>query len=625
MAAKSTEQAKEIVVTAIAQGATVEAACKGAGRSIKTYENWRASDADFKRRVDEVREARNAAVKAGVDPADRMMPFAEWRKKFLGRDTYPHQRAWIDVLEGRGYNPRPGETYIESSNPNRIIVNVPPFHAKSQTLTIEYATYRICMDPNIRIILVSKRQDQARKFLYAIKQRLTSTQWAALQATYAPEGGFRPTRGDGATWGADRIYVAGIDSGEKDPTVEALGMGGQIYGSRADLIILDDCIVSSNAAQFEQQITWLESEVESRAFDGKIIIIGTRIQPTDLYSELQRGDRYLSGETPWTVLRQPAVLEYADDPSQWKTLWPASSNPMETGQQAGEDGMYPAWDGPRLNAVRNAKPPRVWSLVYMQADAAEDAVFPAACVLGSVDRRRKPGPLRAGAWGHPRNGAEGMHTILSIDPAGTGEACLMVLAVERSTKKRWVLNVWLGNHTTPSWYRARIEEIVPEYNVNQVVIEQNAYASWLIHDEQIVDYLKNRGIPLGGHYTSKNKADPDFGVASMSSLFGSLRRHTDGGREVHNDDNLIQLPDPDYSAGVKALIDQLIAWQPGKQGRQLRQDGPMALWFAELKARPLVTAKDRRSDFLPNSYLSRGDRESRRVVPMDLYRGSMSA
>ena len=218
-----------------------------------------------------------------------------------------------------------------------------------------------------------------------------------------------------------------------------------------------------------------------------------------------------------------------------------------------------------------------------------------------------------------------MHTILSIDPAGTGEAFVLVEAIERSTKKRWILNAWMGTNTTPAWYRALIEEVVPQYGVNAVVIESNAYSSWLIHDEILMDYCRNRGIPISGHYTSRNKADPDFGVASMAGLFGSLRRHTDGGREVHNDDNLIMLPDPDYSAGIKALIDQLIAWQPGKQGRQLRQDGPMALWFAELKARPLVTTTDRRPDFLPNTYLSRGDREARRVVPMNLYRSAAYA
>jgi hypothetical protein len=88
----------------------------------------------------------------------------------------------------------------------------------------------------------------------------------------------------------------------------------------------------------------------------------------------------------------------------------------------------------------------------------------------------------------------------------------------------------MGNHTTPRWYAEMIETITPEYGVSEWVIESNGYANWLIHDERITNYLTPRGIPVMPHYTSKNKLDPDFGVASMSTLFGTLRRVQEGGR-----------------------------------------------------------------------------------------------
>jgi hypothetical protein len=31
-----------------------------------------------------------------------------------------------------------------------LIVNTPPEHAKSTTITVNYTTWRICQDPNIR-------------------------------------------------------------------------------------------------------------------------------------------------------------------------------------------------------------------------------------------------------------------------------------------------------------------------------------------------------------------------------------------------------------------------------------------------------------------------------------------
>jgi hypothetical protein len=622
------DKAKDKAIALLNEGKTVEQAMKVIGRSMGTWENWRRSDPAFKQRVDDLRAvkaARKAALTGDSDKDPFSYSFAEFRKEFLGQDTYRHQQAWCDLIETGEYTPRVGEFFYQA-DPSRILINVPPFHAKSMTLTVEYCVYRICMEPNVRILLVSKKQEQAKKFLYAIKQRLTSTTYSKLQATYAPEGGFRPERGDGATWGANMFYVAGVDSGEKDPTVEALGIGGQIYGSRADLIILDDCVVLSNANEYEKQIQWLESEVENRVRDGKIIIVGTRLATTDLYSELTNGERYLSGSSPWTVLRQPAVLQFADDPKDWVTLWPETTSPMEVGQAPNERGTYDAWPGHRMARERDKKPPKVWSLVYQQQDVAEDAVFNPRCVMGSVDKRRKAGPLKAGAWGHPRNGMEGQYVIASMDPAMTGDTFTLVGAVDRKDNMRRILNAWVQPSPTPAYIRNLIEEVTDMYGVNEWVIEQNAFQLFLIYDEDIQQFCRSRGVKITPHYTSRNKQDPDFGVASVAPLFGSLRRmHEGAGRADHNGDNLIELPDPDQAQAVKTLIEQLIAWQPGKLGKQLKMDGPMALWFFELRAREVLgVGKRRQRQFLDNPYLSRGDKERRVVVPMDSFRYASS-
>jgi hypothetical protein len=619
----TTAQAKNRVLDQVANGTRIVDAMRSVERSMGTWENWKRSDAEFKAKVDAIHAVRAENKKRGVEEGEdpRTLDFATWRKRFLGQDTFRHQQAWINLIESGEYTPVEGEFY-QGSDPTRIIINVPPFHAKSMTVTVEYVTYRICMNPNIRVIIVSKKQEQAKKFLYAIKQRLTSNNWSALQATYAPEGGFRPERGEGATWGANMMYVAGVDSGEKDPTVEAIGIGGQIYGSRADLIILDDCVTLGNANEYEKQIQWLESEVENRVRDGKIILVGTRLATTDLYSELANGERYLAGRSPWTILRMPAVLQFADEPKDWVTLWPSTTSPMETGQKPNEDGTYDAWDGPRMARERDKKPPKVWSLVYQQQDVAEDAVFDPKCVLGSVDKRRKPGPLRAGAWGHPRHGLEGQYVIASMDPAMTGDTFTLVGAVDRKESVRRIMQAWVQPSPTPAYIRNLIESVTDEFSVNEWVIEQNAFQLFLVHDEGIQDFLRSRGVKLTPHYTGKNKQDPDFGVASVAPLFGSLRRMHDGaGRADHQGDNLIELPDPDLSQGVKTLIEELIQWQPGKLGKQLKMDGPMALWFFELRAREVLgIAKRRNRQFLDNPYLSRGDRERRIVVPMDSFR-----
>lgn len=588
----SKEQAKAKVAVLLAAGATVPAAMEGVGRSRKTYENWRAEDPAFGQACDAARGRAQKAKQAGQDPELRTLGFAEWRRRFVGRETYPHQQMWIEALEGGEVVPyHPSITYEKGTNSRLICINTPPYHSKSSTITIEYVTYKLCMNPAFRVIIVSKTAEAASKFLFSIRTMLTDPHYAEMHAAYAPSGSFRPERGEGR-WGNNLIYLAGrnadaVDRAAKDPSVEALGIDGQVYGSRADLVILDDAVTDGNAQHYEKQLSWLNRTVMSRAKQGKILLVGTRVAPTDLYSYATNGDNYTSGKNPWTYIAQPAVLDFAEDPKDWVTLWPKSRQPLDEagGEEPDENGEYTAWDGTALETVRSSNRPGVWGLVYMQQQVSEDMTFHPVAVNGCIDRRRKPGPLKAGAWGHPAEGAEGMQVIGSIDPAGTGEAFVMVMAYDRVTKHRWVLNAWMGTNTKPSWYRERMESITPEYGVSEWVIESNAYSSWLIHDEGVTSWAQQHGIRVTPHFTAKNKQDPDFGVATMAGLFGTMQEKHAGGERVHQRDGIIHLPDPDYSPGIKALVDQLLIWVPGKRSSRLRQDGPMALWFAELRCR----------------------------------------
>ena len=612
------EQAKESFLKAIREGKSVEAACTAAGRSRKWYENSRSQDKTFAGDVDEARERRTRAAVDGKDPSLYSLTFAEWRMKFLKRETYPHMQNLVDVLEGRDPSwLHPAMTW-EPASRDRVVMNIPVYHAKSQTITVDWVTYKLCLNPNLQILIVSKKQEQAKKFLYQIKQRFSSNLYADLQMAYAGPDGFK-----GDVWSSNMIYLKGRDSDEKDPNIEAVGLGGQIYGSRADIIILDDCIIGSNANQYENQITWIESEVENRVFDGVIAFVGTRLAPQDLYSEIIRGERYMSGKSPWTYLAMPMVLEFAEKAEDWVTLWPRSHAPMDRNADTlpDEDGMYSAWDGPRASHTRSSKPPRTFELVYQQRGMTEDMPFHPTCVWGSVDKRRQPGVLRPGEIGGRRDGMEGLQVLLSIDPAGTGEAFMLAYAVDRQTRDRWVLQAWMGNNTLPSWYFKMIEQIIPEFGVTDLVIERQGYSNWLYQDEKIVEYCRQRGVRISPHYTGQgNKVDPDFGVASLSPLFGGLSRRENAGNMDHDGKNIIHIPNPDKSPGIRALVDQLLTWEPGKSGSKLRQDGPMSLWFAEMRVRSLLfgtTANggNQHQFVQANRFLSARARQKRSVRP----------
>ena len=76
------------------------------------------------------------------------------------------------------------------------------------------------------------------------------------------------------------------------------------------------------------------------------------------------------------------------------------------------------------------------------------------------------------------------------------------------------------------------------------------------------------------HYTGRNKADPEFGVASLAPLFGTV--HTDETHSrIHNKDNLISCQTP-TGARVRMLSDQLVVWDPMVAPKNRKQDTVMA-------------------------------------------------
>jgi hypothetical protein len=576
---------------------------RSVGRSVKTYEYWQGSDAEWN---DELKLIR--ALQAGRSVEDRggeISSFEQFRLKYLGMATFKHQSQWIDIIEGREPRELHPSMIYEPGDPQYLLINTAPEHSKSMTLSIDYVTYRICKDSNIRVILASANQDLAKQFVYAVKQRLTHPRYRELQLHFAPSEGFQ---GGSAVWQATQVYLGGDvrDTGEKDPTLQALGIGGRIYGARADLIIVDDGIILSNANQFESQIRWIQQEVITRLGPGgRLIVAGTRVDAIDLYKELRNPDRYPDGKSPWTYLAQPAVLEFADDPKDWVTLWPKSNVPwIGTEDQPDDEGLYPRWDGTRLAKRRRMLDPKTWAMVYMQADVSEDAIFHPKDVRACINGRRTAGPIRGDLEYHERPmGMAGLYVVCSMDPAMAGETATVAYALDTKTGMRYVLEA----HRMPAPSPAQIKDLIQlwtvKYKPQSWIIEKNAFQLYLTRDEGIRNFLANHGCSMTEHYTGSNKVDPDFGVASLAPLFT---------------ERMISLPSSHNCEGVKGLVEQLVTWRPGIKGSELKQDLPMALWFAELKVREVMDAAiNRRNLHSASKYIPRYRRNQQTVVRLD--------
>ena len=602
----SAPDAKKRLLALIEEGVTVEDACRAVGKSVKSYEYYRSSDPQFKEAIDLLRVL--SKRKGIVATEDKDISFEDFRTKYLNSQTFDHQRNVTSLLEDGEPAWLHGNMTYEQGFKNYVLVNMPPEHAKSMTVSIDYVTYRIVTNPNIRIKLVSKTQGMAKEFLYAIKQRLTSPQWAELQRRYAPVEGFKATADK---WTSDSIYIE-RDSGEKDPTVQALGIGGQIYGARADLIILDDCVTLANAGEYEKQLRWIQQEVLTRVGPtGKILVVGTRVDPMDLYREMRNPERYPDNKSPWTYLAMPAVLEFKDDPKDWVTLWPKSDRPWDADDTlADKDGLYPRWSGEHLRKRRGLIDPKTWAMVYQQQDVESTAIFAPECVRGSVNGYRPFGPLMPGSPGYPTD-LKDQYIVCSMDPAMSGDTFSVVMAGDRTSGKRYLLEASRMPAPTPQQIRDLIRNWTEKYRPKVWVIEKNAFQLFLTQDEEINRHLASRGIRLVQHYTGHNKMDAEFGVASMAGLFGSIDNQ---GKFMKN--NLLELPRAD-NEHVKSLIEQLITWSAGTKNKQ---DGPMALWFAETQMRDYLNQTGAYGgSFVKNPFATRNQIASRKVVNLEEY------
>lgn len=588
----------------IRQGVDPDSAFATIGKKKETLKKW-LTDPKFASKMEEARAFGAEALEASMADGKFNIDFATFSQEFLHSKVFPHHQAWIDVLEGRPPSWLHESMTYDEGDPQRLLVNVPPEHAKSTVLTVNYATYRIAMDPNIRIAIVSQTQTRAKEFLYAIKQRLTDQQFAKMHQVYGPTGGWQQTADQ---WTQDRIYLE-RSSGDPNPTVQALGVGQQIYGARADLIILDDIVTTTNAHEWEKQLNWLQKMVITRlGKNGKLIIAGTRVSSVDLYKELRNPDNWAGGKSPFTYLAMPAVLQFADNPKDWTTLWAKSDRPWigDEDEEPDENGLYPKWDGPALHRRRSEVMSSTWALVYMQQDVEEDAVFSPVLVNSAINRMRKPGNIHYGAPGHPREQGQWI-LIMGLDPAMAGKTAAIMYAVERNTGQRMVLDVFNMSDVTPQKIRALIEDWVHRYKPMELRVEINAFQKAFALDEELRQWLASRGVQFREHFTGKNKWDTNFGVAGMASLFGSLR----DGKPVG--DNLITLPDQ-VNEHVKALVNQLITWKPDTRNAT---DCVMALWFCEIRAKELIQQGSNLQRHQNNRFATRRNMAMRGTVNLD--------
>ena len=179
---------------------------------------------------------------------------------------------------------------------------------KSTVGTVARTIFEILKNPNIRILIGSNTQLQAEIFLREIKAHFESNdKLKQIFGEYV-----------GPKWDAREIVVKGRTKQYRESTVTCIGVGGPTASRHYDLLILDDLVDEENSRTELQrerlQIWYYKSLMPTLLSGGRILLLGTRWHPKDLYG-------YIIKNTPLIrVLIIPAIRE--SGVSAWPSEWP---------------------------------------------------------------------------------------------------------------------------------------------------------------------------------------------------------------------------------------------------------------------------------------------------------------
>src|SRR6478736_573311 len=154
------KQKKETILAYMQSGLTQAAAARDLNILPQTITYWRRSDEEFRAAMERAKLMKTP--EGQMQARDSMPDFPEFCEDYLDTKLFWHQLQWYDILEGREPRDRHPSQLYKKGDPGMVIVNTPPEHSKSTTITVNYSTWRICQDPNIRIIIVSQTQEMAK-------------------------------------------------------------------------------------------------------------------------------------------------------------------------------------------------------------------------------------------------------------------------------------------------------------------------------------------------------------------------------------------------------------------------------------------------------------------------------
>lgn len=426
--------------------------------------------------------------------------------------------------------------YAAFDSAKRLLFEAPRSHGKSISAGRVFVGRSVLINRNIRILLIGQTKGAASKTARLVRQDFEKNERILSDWTSPSAGG--PFREKGLTW-TDSLYYVCRTKNLRDPTVEAVGVGGSITGGRFDIIILDDPIDDKNTVTRAQrrkiEIWFFRTIVPLLDVGGRIVVIGTRKHADDLYNTLEQNPRF-------DVVRDGAFVDGLDSVDMSRVRWISEVSPV-TGVEKVVDAVYEPAPGQPMPRVLW---PEKWSVgqilaIYKEMGSVgflqeyqnvitDDGTSPFKTAW--LEKCKQAGKTRGFLpWGqdpetgkvHPR--CEGMVVWQSWDLTLVSDET----TAEESDSDYTVGQTWgLGEGGRRYLLRAvRVRGLTPTQVIAlirreadlfpqriAVVVENNSFGR--LYE---LGLRRVPGMPVFGHLTDARKHSVYEGVPAMSALY----------------------------------------------------------------------------------------------------------
>ena len=238
---------------------------------------------------------------------------------------------------------------IAEGHKDRVCVNIPPRHGKSQLVSIYFPAWFIGKFPNKKVLMVSHTADLAVDFGRKVRNIIDTAAYKMVFPTVT-------LAQDSKSAGRWNTNVGG--------EYYACGVGSALAGRGADLLLVDDPhneqdIINGNFQVFDKAYEWFTYGARTRLMPGgRVAIIQTRWHLNDLTGRVVADMAKNEGGDQYEVVEFPAILEIEN---------------KETGTVT-EKALWPEfYDLKALHRTKASMPLFQWNSQYQQNPTSEEA------------------------------------------------------------------------------------------------------------------------------------------------------------------------------------------------------------------------------------------------------------